>query len=260
MKTAVLGGIGLLGSDLVRFLPPKLNVTPITRKNYSKYKNQKFDFFINANGNSKRFWALRNIYQDFEASTISVYKTIFDFNFKKYIYISSVDVYPSPSKPSRAVEDSVINTSKQNAYGFHKYISELIVKKHISDWIILRPSSILGTNLKKGPLYDILNSNPIFVNLNSKIQFITAKAIAEIIETLLDKSVTGEIYNVGGVGAFEFSKIQKYYTQRVRVSNEARKQAYNMDVSKLKQLYPRLKTSEEYLKQFIKDYRKKYKN
>ena len=257
MKIAVLGASGMLGSDLVRFLSSASNkVTSITRDNYEKQKGKEFDLFINANGNSKRFWALQNVLQDFEASTVSVYKTLLDFKYKKYIYISSVDVYSNPSSPKTTPEDQVINTTQENAYGFHKYLSEEIVKKHTKDWVILRSSTILGTNMKKGPVYDILNENSIFITLNSRLQLITTDAISKIIETLANKKVVCEIINIGGSGVCEFTKIGEYFESTVHVSPEAKKQVYEMNVKNLKRLYPNLKTSEDYLEEYLNGYKK----
>ena len=87
MLIAVLGGRGMLGSDLVKFLGEFYKVIAIDKENYSQYLGKSFDVLINANGNSRKFWADQNLFLDFEASTISVYKSLFDFKFKKYIYI-----------------------------------------------------------------------------------------------------------------------------------------------------------------------------
>jgi dTDP-4-dehydrorhamnose reductase len=248
---AILGANGLLGADLVTNLQMNYVVTPITKQNYDEHKGKSFDVFINANGNSKRFWAIQNVLEDFEVSTNSVYKTMFDFKFKKYIYISSVDVYPDPSSPKRTQEDPEIKVIDQNPYGFHKYLSEQIVKKNVSDWLILRPSIILGSNLKKGPIYDITNDKPLFVTISSKLQVITTDAIAKVIETLLKKSVKNEIINVGGVGALSFSKLHKFFNKKILVSPEAKPQVYEMNIKKLQRLCPILMTSEEYLREFL---------
>lgn len=248
---AILGANGLLGADLVTNLQSKYIITPITKQNYSEHKGKLFDVFVNANGNSKRFLALQNVIEDFEASTNSVYKTIFDFNFKKYVYISSVDVYPDPSSPKRTQEDLEIKIIDQNSYGFHKYLSEQIIKKHVSDWLILRPSTILGSNLKKGPIYDILENRHLFVTLDSKLQLITSNAIAKIIEILIKKSIKNEIVNVGGVGALSFSKLYKFFDKKILVSPKAKLQIYEMSIKKLQRLFPTLTTSEEYLREFL---------
>ena len=110
---------------------------------------------------------------------------------------------------------------------------------------------ILGTTLKKGPFYDIMRNNPIFITMKSRLQFITTGVMAESIETLLRKSLTREIVNVGGVGTFNFANIKKYFSQAIQISPKAETQIYEMNVEKLRRLYPKLKTSEEYLHDFL---------
>ncbi len=98
----ILGANGNLGSDLARFLGDKFNVSSITKENYNDTRGKVFDVLVNANGNSRRFWANQNVLGDFSASTVSVYNSLFDFGFKKYIYISSSDVYEDHSSPLSA--------------------------------------------------------------------------------------------------------------------------------------------------------------
>lgn len=244
----------MLGVDLIKNLHPYFIVTPISRENYSKHVNTKFDIVINANGNSRRFWANQNPQDDFSASTISVYKSIFDFPCNLYIYISSPDVYADHSKKTHTGENQSIDPMRLSSYGFHKYLSELIVKKNSDKFLILRSAMILGTELRKGPFYDIINNKPVFVTLNTKLQLITTSAISDVIQALLKQKVINETINVGGVGTFDFKKIKKYFNNRIKFSSEAQMQAYEMNVEKLRNIYPALMTSEQYLKEFFKNY------
>ena len=114
---------------------------------------------------------------------------------------------------------------------------------------------ILGTNLKKGPIYDIIHNNPLFISHRSRLQFITTRAIAEIIKILLENFVTSDIINIGGIGTFTFTKIRKYFDKEIKILPEAETQIYEMNVEKTRSLYPNLKTSEEYLQEFLKDYK-----
>ncbi|MEK7533849.1 MAG: NAD-dependent epimerase/dehydratase family protein [Patescibacteria group bacterium] len=252
MKTlVVIGGNGMLGSDLVRHLSATFRVTAIDRKNYSTYIGSSFDVLINANGNSKRFWANTNIFDDFTASTVSVYKSIFDFKFSTYVYISSSDVYANHSGSQFTSENQAQDSSKLSAYGFHKYLSERIVENNCRNYIILRSSLILGSNLKKGPLYDILNRKPFYISDSSRLQLITTKEISRIISFLLNKKITKEIFNMGGKGIVDFKKIQKYFSVPVTFSKDTEIQIYETNVSKLNNIFP-LKTSELYLQEFLK--------
>ena len=241
----------MLGSDLVRYLNTKFEVTAIHKKNYLSYMGKSFDIVINANGNSKRFWANQNPQEDFSASTASVIQSIFDFPCSIYIYFSSPDVYENHTKAECTKEYGWINPEKLQPYGFHKYLSELIVKKYKEKFIILRPSMILGSNLKKGPIYDILQNKPLYITLQTKLQFITTQAISEIIEIILKKSIDNITLNIGGTENFSFTKIQDYFDQKIQISKDAQTQTYMMNIEKLKGLYPTLKTSEVYLQEFM---------
>ncbi len=247
---AVLGANGLLGADLVTVLKPHYIVTPITKQNYDECKGKSFDIFINANGNSRRWWANQNPVDDFLTSTTSVIKSIFDFPSKTYVYISSVDVYAQHAQPKFTRESANINPEKLEPYGLHKYLAEQVVRKYTDQYLILRPSTILGTNLSKGPIHDVINGKPLFITLTSQLQFITAYEIGRIIRTLLKKGLKKEIINMGGIGTLSLTELKKLFSE-VKVSSEATTQVYKMNVEKLKRLYPALKTSEQYLQEFL---------
>lgn len=241
----------MLGSDLVRYLRKEFKITSINRDNYQSQIGKHFDIVINANGNSKRFWANQNPQDDFIASTVSVYNNIFDFPSAIYIYISSPDVYENHTGAQYTKEDETINVKNLSPYGLHKYLSELIVKKYNEKFLILRSSMILGKNLRKGPFFDIIHGKPLYINLKSQLQFITTKAIARIIKILLEKSILNEVINIGGQGSFSFTKIQDYFNKEIHISPDAETQIYKMNVKKLNSLYPELKTSEEYIKEYL---------
>ena len=253
-KIGILGGKGLLGSNLVSFLNANFKTDSITRENYEKKKGTYYWVLINANGNTKRYWANQNPVDDFLASTVSVYQSIFDFPSNLYIYISSADAYENHTNPKYTSETKKINPANLQPYGLNKYLAELIVKRYKQNFLILRSSMILGKNLKKGPLFDILHNKPLFITLKSKLQLITTYAITEIIEILIKNFRASETINIGGKDSFSFTKIQKYFDQGIKILPQAETQVYHMDVKKVRKLYPSLKTSEEYLQEFIDYY------
>lgn len=240
----------MLGSDLVRYLGAKFRITPIHRENYHTYVGRLFDILINANGNSKRFWANSHPVEDFIASTESVYKSIFDFKCGLYIYISSSDVYSDHTSPRYTLEDAPTTPDALTPYGFHKYLSELLIKKYVKNYLILRSSMVLGKNFKKGPFYDILHKKKLYIAENSRLQLITTVEIAKIINSLVDKHLWQQVYNAGGVGTFCFRDIHSYFNMPVTFSKDSEKQIYEMNIAKLLKIYP-VKTSVEYLRDFI---------
>lgn len=249
-RIAIIGSSGMLGSDLVKYLSPIFRVTPINRENYNTYIGSFFDIVINANGNSKRFWANQHPLEDFIKSTVSVYKTIFDFIYQEYIYLSSSDVYENHGDPRSAHEKHVINADRLSFYGLHKLFSEILVRKHVKNYLILRSSMILGKNLKKGPFYDILHKQPLFIAKNSQLQLITTEEVANIIHFLLINNISKEVFNVGGLGTFSFTDVQKYFNTQISFSKGSEKQVYEMSVTKLQRRYP-LRASIDYLQQFV---------
>jgi len=240
----------MLGSDLVSYLSSIYSVTGINRDNYSNLIGSTFDCIINANGNSKRFWANKHVLEDFTKSTISVYKTIVDFTCKIYIYISSSDVYENHASSKFTLENQSINPDNVSSYGLHKYLSECIVRNHSKHYLILRSSMILGKNHKKGPIYDILHKHPLYITRDSKLQMITTKEIAQIIDFLLTNKISKEIFNMGGKGTVSFENIDVRMQIPVTFMNKVEKQEFEMSVGKLGKIYP-LETSTNYLAEFL---------
>lgn len=246
----------MLGSDLVKYLSQSFSVTSISKENYSQFINHSFDVVVNANGNSKRFWAIKNPLEDFTASTVSVYKSLFDFKFNTYIYISSSDVYVNHSSKDYTSENQIQDSSKLSPYGLHKYLSERIVENHCKSYVILRASMLLGQNLKKGPIYDIINKNPLFISKTSRLQMISTQEATNVITFLIDKKIENDIFNLGGKDIIDFEKIQTYFSSPITFQDKNETQIYEMNVSKLNNIFP-LKTSEFYLQKFLDKFKLK---
>lgn len=246
----ILGGKGMLGTDLCASLSDKYNVTAIDLDTYTDYIGNTFDYIINANGNSKRFWANAHVYEDFEASTISVYKSIINFKCSKYIYISSSDVYPDHSSIATTKESDIIDSSLLCPYGFHKFLSEKIVQNNCKDYLIIRPCLLLGTTLRKGPVFDIINNNPLFITEDSRIAMITTSEIANVIDLLIQQNRTREIYNVGGTGTVNFNNVEDIFGKKPEISTEAQQQLYELNTAKV-QAIKKLKSSTEYLNDIL---------
>jgi len=245
----ILGGNGFLGAALAKYFSEcGFAVTVITKGNYREYQGKWFDVFINANGNSKKFWANQNPEADYEASVISVKNSLDDFKFKKYVYISSSDVYPDHNTSEKTDELEIIDAGRLEAYGLHKYQAELLVKK-LPSYIILRLSAMVGPGLKKGVVKDILEGSPLFTTLNSRLGFITTEEVGRCIAELLKRNISQEIYNCGGKGNLSMTELGKLLGKGVVSRPDAMGQQYEIDVDKLDALIG-LQTSEQYIKNF----------
>ena len=164
MTIGIIGADGFIGKYLVQVFKSIHHVIKITRKDYDSYHRAKFDCIINANGNSRKFWANKHPEEDFKASVESVYNSTRDFRFSKYIYLSSRD----------AEQDKI-----QSIYGYNKFIAEKIVKKYCRDYSIVRLPSVIGLDSKKGVVHDIWHGNEVYLSPESTLMLMSAQEIAE---------------------------------------------------------------------------------
>ncbi len=248
-KILIIGAKGMLGNDLVNFFSSRYTVCAVDKDNYNDHIGETFDILINANGNSRRFWANQNPQQDYDASVFSVEKTLNDFKFDKYIFISSSDVYNFHGDPIKNFEDIRIEEEKLEPYGLHKYQAENLVKT-LPSYLILRCSAMLGTHLTKGVVRDILDKKDLFVTTDSFIQFITTSAVAEVIHGLLNAGINNDMFNCGGRGSVVVKNIMELAGYESSILPEAKKQEYEMNVDKLSRIY-NLNESQEYLVNYL---------
>lgn len=206
----ILGGNGFVGSGFVRHLNAiNIPVTVIDRTNYDELIGAECDVFINANGNSKKFLAKDDPKAEFQASVASVRNSLVDFKFKKYVFLSTSDVYPDCSNSDITCEDMLLNVSQQSTYGFHKYIAELCVQHTAKDWLIFRQGGFVGPGLKKNAVFDVINGGKLWVNVESQFQFINTDDSARIIMELVFSHVTNQIFNLTAKGAISVSEIMR---------------------------------------------------
>ena len=111
---------------------------------------------------SRRFWAKKNPKLDFEETVNKTKYFVSNYNFKKFIHISSVSA----------------RCEKNTVYGNNKLKSEKIVKK-VKSHLIIRLGPLFGKNLTKGVLIDMINSKTVFINGNSKYSFTDTMWIAD---------------------------------------------------------------------------------
>jgi nucleoside-diphosphate-sugar epimerase len=246
VSIGVLGGNGFLGKSLVQyFLDRGFIVTAITKENYHDHKKEKFDVLINANGNSKRFWANQNPEGDYELSVVSVKDSMVDFHYEQYIYISSSDVYPDHDDSGKAHELVEIDAARLEPYGLHKFQAEQLVKG-LHSYLILRCSALVGPGIRKGVVKDIMDNSELFVSKDSYLQFVAATEVARCIEELLSRKANNEIFNLGGKGSLTVGKVCEMFGKPCHFRPDAKLQQYEMDVTKLDKIVG-LETSAHWL-------------
>lgn len=202
-KYFLIGGKGLIGKSIANLLKKK-NFKIITKKNYKKYIGKECSVLINANGNSSRYYGNKFPKKDFKKSVLTTFDTIFDFKFKKYIFISSGDVY---NRLGKDASEKKIILCPEGSYGKNKLLSELIIKLYCKKWLIVRAGPIIGPNQKKGLIFDLKNNRTVYSNKNSTYCYIGANNFAKILLKISKKN--NKVFNISGNGTVKNSDIKK---------------------------------------------------
>jgi len=204
----ILGGKGFVGSAIVRHCTSRtIAHTVITRENYGDLKGEHCNVFINANGNSKKFMAEERPLAEFDASVRSVRASLSDFSFDYYVHLSSCDVYPDCSSPVTTHEDMELDLSRQSRYGFHKYLGELCVQHMAKRWLIVRMGGVVGSDMKKNPIFDILNGGPLWLDPASALQYMHTDVLAKLLFEMIERNIENQIINMCGRGTVSLKEV-----------------------------------------------------
>jgi dTDP-4-dehydrorhamnose reductase len=226
----IIGGKGLIGRSIANYLKKKKkNFRVITKQNYNNYKNKNCSIIINANGNSSRYYANTYPKKDFHKSVITVFKSIFDFKYKKYVYISSGDVYEKINKKSN--EKKIIETPC-NYYGKNKFLAEQIIKFYCNSWIILRSGPVIGSKLKKNIFFDLKKNKKVYSNINSSYSYITNISFSKIIFKICQKA-NNQIFNISGNKTVSNIYLKRLIKSKSIFDNNKIKEKYSLNNLKI---------------------------
>lgn len=251
----VLGGRGFAGSAVcAQAEAAGFKTTAVGRDNYSESAGSSCDVLINADGNSRKYLAEKDPAADFELSTRSVLKSLMDFRFGIYVYISSIDVYPDKSDSSANRESAEIDLRRLSPYGFHKRMAEQLVLFYAPRRLIIRAGGMVGPGLWKNSVYDLLKGIPPRVHPDSEYQYLHTAELGRIIFRLLAAGAENEIFNVAGRGAISVREIAALIPGRALAPEQsgAPKERYEVNVEKVSAVAPPPETRET-LACFIRD-------
>jgi nucleoside-diphosphate-sugar epimerase len=243
LRVTVLGARGFVGSSFVRHLAhaDPVELREVTRDSYAALAGVPSDVVIDASCNSKKYLAETDPVLDFEYSVAHRVRTLRDFPASFHIHISSVDVYSDLASPRATAEDAAIDRQQQSHYGCHKLLAEELVRHYGNRWLILRLAGMVGTGLRKNPVFDILNSKPLHIHPESRYQYMLTDEVAGIAMSLFQRGLSGEIFNVCGDGAISPAEIAAIAGRQIRLTDSARDgtpRIIDINVGKIRQLFP----------------------
>jgi len=202
MDVTIIGADGFVGSAFRRLLESTsgVRVLPVTRYSYATVKGTRGDITIDASGSSRKFIGEEHPVDDFDLSVRHRLRTLLDFPAALQVHISSVDVYNDLTSAATTQEHIPIHRASESHYGFHKLLAEEVVTHYASRWLIVRLAGMVGPALRKNPVYDILNGQPLRIHPESRYQFMHTDDMASLAWLLVEGGHAGEIFNVCGRG------------------------------------------------------------
>lgn len=209
------------------------------------------DIIIHAAFNSNKDIDSNNLYSYLEDNIFLTEKLI-KIPHQKFIFISSVDVYPKDEKTH--TEDEVIDIdSVRGIYALTKLMSESLIKEESSNYLILRCSSLIGKYARKNTLIKIRTEEKPILTLSpdSFLNYILHTDVSKFIKLALEKDLKG-IYNLVSSKNITLSEIASLLKKKVKFGNYTYRIGY-IDNNKTTSVTPSFeKTSEEVVRQFLK--------
>lgn len=208
-RVTVIGAEGFVGSAFVRLLEQRSDVELIrvTRRNFEELAGTKSDVVIEAACNSKKYLADQDPLADFQASVTHRLNTLLRFPAELHLHISSVDVYSDLTSPVTTSEDAPIDLTKVSRYGLHKLLAEQLVQNYAPSWLIVRLAGMVGPGLRKNPVFDILNNQPLRIHPASRFQYMHTDEVANTCWSLVEQNLVQQVFNVCGSGTVTMTEI-----------------------------------------------------
>ncbi|MDA7592286.1 hypothetical protein N8714_01300 [Rhodobacteraceae bacterium] len=192
MKVGIIGGRGMIGSNLVMQLASNCDISIITRENFHNSKN-KFDTLFVSAADARKYIVNNQPINDL-VDVANLALGISRYTFDRLVLISTVDVYGQVGNVGN--EDTKL-TFEQPSYGDNRLFLENILRGVAKDaeYQIIRLQGIIANNLTKNVIYDIKNKHEIEkVNPNCTMQFYPIELLSKNIE--ICASLNEEIVNL----------------------------------------------------------------
>ena len=233
-----LGGVGL-GRD-------------ISSANFENIHRKGVDVIIHCAFNQAREVNSKNLYQ-YLSDNVFLTKTLAKIPHKKFIYISSADVYPKNSK--KHSENEVIDVNQTSSiYAITKLMSESIIQNICPSFLILRCTALLGAYSRQNSLIKIAQEeNPVLtLSADSVMNYILHRQVANFIKHAVENNLRG-VYNAASTENITLARVTNLLKKKVHFGSHPYLvgDISNRKISSVAPVFER--TSEDIVRQFIKE-------
>lgn len=204
-----------LSSGLGKYLHDNLGGVPFNRK---VIKDEETEIIIHCAFDRTRGINSQNLYQ-YLSDNVFLTKRLTKIPHRKFIYISSIDVYPQNNE--KHFEDEVIDIDQvSNIYAFAKLASESLIQNLCPNFSILRCTTLLGKDSKENSLIKIIKENhpTLTLSADSLFNYILHKDVIEFIKLAIEKDLQG-IYNLSSSENISLSEVANLLKRKVNFGN-----------------------------------------
>lgn len=168
----LVGNTGFVGSNIIAYgqIDVSFHSTDI-----EKAYGSKPDLLIYAGVRAEKY--LANLYpKEDNKSIVQAQENIKRIAPKKVVLISTIDVL---SSVAGADEDLLIDETKLQPYGLHRYKLEKWVRKEFEDALIVRLPALFGKNIKKNFIYDYMHTIPAMLKQDKYNELVVKEPILD---------------------------------------------------------------------------------
>ncbi len=245
-----------VSSGLGRYIYENMGGIGLTRDTSRQYiehiKDGVTDVIIHCAFNSKREIDSQSLYGYLEDNVLLT-KNLASLPHLKFIFVSSVDVYPKDGNPHS--EGEVIEVgSVGGIYGVTKLMSESIIRKHCSNYLILRASAFLGSHTRRHSLIRILEDHDCVLSLSgeSVLNYVLHSDILDFMQLSIHNDLRGT-FNVTSSKNITLYQVAQAIGRKVEFGNYSY-DVGSIDNGKISSIFPPCqKTSREIISQYLKE-------
>lgn len=198
--------------------------------------NQSYDIIIHCAANVSHLTWKDEIPYSYFYDNILLTKDILSIPHKRFIYISSV----------AAIEGThIVSNHKTSPYGVSKKISESIVKQFANNYQIIRPTGLLGKEMKKNTFQKILNNESIVLTPDSIMNYVLYDDVLDVINS----NVRGVI-TVSATDSITMKEVADIVGNKIEFGDIY----FDIKVNTLETILN--KSSKDSIKEYIKKYEK----
>lgn len=219
-------------SGLGKYLFENLkNTYGLDRHNFNKISNHSFDIIVHCAFNKQT----KNLnHKEYLNDNLFLIKKLKKINHKKFVYISSIDVY----------------SKELNLYSIFKQFAESLLDDN--DYI-LRCSMILGPESKENHLMRLSKNQKITLSRDSNFNYILMEDIKSVLESEFFYTINTKIpFDFVANDSIEIKNVMKFLNSKSKIGNYYYNSRYKF-TNPIYNYFPNLnKSSLENLKIFLK--------